>query len=178
MKKIPNKNCSSKKNIKKKPKKQKWTWELGTEIWVLQKNTHDMHSLISGYRPKSLEYPRYNSQTTWSSRRKKTKVWVLRSFLEGVTKYSREQYGDKVWCRDWRERPSETALPGDPSHIQSPNADTIVDAKKYTLTGAWNSCLLRGSARAWHIQRQMLTDNHWTDHGVPNGGVKSKAWRS
>jgi hypothetical protein len=30
----------------------------------------------------------------------------------------------------------ETALPEDPSHIQSPNADTIVDAKKCILAGA------------------------------------------
>ena len=30
---------------------------------------------------------------------------------------------------------SETAPPGDPSHIQSPNPDTIVDAKKCLLTG-------------------------------------------
>jgi hypothetical protein len=27
----------------------------------------------------------------------------------------------------------QTALPGDPSHIQSPNSDTIVDAKKYRM---------------------------------------------
>jgi hypothetical protein len=30
----------------------------------------------------------------------------------------------------------ETAPPGDPSHIQTPNPDTIVDVKKYVLTGA------------------------------------------
>jgi hypothetical protein len=41
-----------------------------------QNNTHGMHSLISGYLRKSSEYPRYNSQITWSSRRKKTKVWM------------------------------------------------------------------------------------------------------
>ena len=35
-----------------------------SEVTQLQKNTHDMHSLISGYYPRSLEYPRYNSQTT------------------------------------------------------------------------------------------------------------------
>jgi hypothetical protein len=50
-----------------------------------QKNTHDIHSLISGYWPKSLEYPRYNSQTKCNSRRK-TKVWILQFFLEGGTK--------------------------------------------------------------------------------------------
>jgi hypothetical protein len=47
-----------------------------------------------------------------------------------------------------KERPSETALSGDPSHIQSPNPDTIVDAKKSLLTGAGYSCPLRGFARA------------------------------
>jgi hypothetical protein len=29
-----------------------------------------------------MEYPRYNSQTTWSSRRVKTKVWVLPYLLD------------------------------------------------------------------------------------------------
>jgi hypothetical protein len=41
----------------------------------------------------------------------------------------------------------------DPSHIQSPNLDTIVDANKCLLTGAWYSCLLRASDSAWQIQR-------------------------
>jgi hypothetical protein len=30
-----------------------------SEVTQSQKNTHDMHSLISGY-PRNLEYPRYN----------------------------------------------------------------------------------------------------------------------
>jgi hypothetical protein len=55
--------------------------------------------------------------------------------------------------------------------------DTIVDVKKCLLTRAWYSCLLRGSARAWQIQRKMLTVNHWTGHGVPNGGVRERNWR-
>ena len=33
-----------------------------SEVTQSQKNTHGMHSLISGYLPRSLEYPRYNSQ--------------------------------------------------------------------------------------------------------------------
>ena len=33
-----------------------------SEVIQSQKNTHDMHSLISGYEPRSLEYPRYNLQ--------------------------------------------------------------------------------------------------------------------
>ena len=35
-----------------------------SEITQSQMNTHDMHSVISGYYPRSLEYPRYNLQTT------------------------------------------------------------------------------------------------------------------
>ena len=35
------------------------------------------------------------------------------------------------------------------------------------LTVSWE-------ARAWQIQRQMLTANHWTEHKVPNGGVRER----
>jgi len=35
-----------------------------SEVTQSQKNTHDMHSLISGYQLKSSEYPRYSLQTT------------------------------------------------------------------------------------------------------------------
>ena len=52
---------------------------------------------------------------------------------------------------------AETAIPGDLSHKQPPNLDTIADANKSLLTGAWYSCLLRGSASAWLIQRWMYT---------------------
>ena len=35
-----------------------------SEVTQSQKNTHGgMHSLLSGYLPKSSKYPRYNSQT-------------------------------------------------------------------------------------------------------------------
>jgi hypothetical protein len=35
-----------------------------SEVTKSQKNTHDMYSLISGYLPRNLEYPRYNLQNT------------------------------------------------------------------------------------------------------------------
>jgi hypothetical protein len=63
---------------------------------------------------------------------------------------------------------------GDPSHIQSPNLDTIVDANKCMLTGAWYSCLLRGSASTRQIQKWLLTAIHWTEHRVPNGGARER----
>jgi hypothetical protein len=35
-----------------------------SEVTQTQKNTYDMHSLISEYQPRNLEYPRYNLQNT------------------------------------------------------------------------------------------------------------------
>jgi hypothetical protein len=60
---------------------------------------------------------------------------MFRSFLEGRTKYSQE----KIWRQSVEKRLKERTsrdFPGDPSHTQSPNLDTIVDANKYLLTGA------------------------------------------
>ena len=70
-----------------------------------------------------------------------------------------------------KERPSRDVPPGGSSHVQTPKLDTIADSRNCLLTGALYSCLLRGSFRAWQIQRQMLAANHAMDHGVPNGGV-------
>ena len=51
---------------------------------------------------------------------------------------------------------------------------TLLDAKKCLLKGAWYGGLLRGLARAWQIQRQMLAANHWTEHEVPSEGVRER----
>jgi hypothetical protein len=45
-------------------------------------------------------------------------------------------YRDKVWSRDCRNDHLETDSPGDLSHLQSPNPDSVVDANKCLLTGA------------------------------------------
>jgi hypothetical protein len=50
-----------------------------------------------------------------------------------------------------------------------------MDAKKCMLKGDWYSCLLRGPARALQTQRWMLTAIHWTEHGIPNRGVRERA---
>ena len=77
------------------------------------------------------------------------------------------KYRDKVWSKDWRKVHSDIAPPEDPSYIQLPNPDTIVDAKKCLLMVAWYICLLRGFASVWQIQLWMLTANHWTEHWIP-----------
>jgi hypothetical protein len=38
------------------------------ELTQSQKNAHDMHLLISEYKPRSSEYPRYNLKITCNSR--------------------------------------------------------------------------------------------------------------
>jgi hypothetical protein len=86
--------------------------------------------------------------------------------MEGVT--------ETEWSRDWRNDHPETGPPGDPSHMQSPNPDTIVDANKCLLTGAWYSCLLRGSASAWLIQKWRLTAIHLTEHRISNEGARER----
>ena len=68
--------------------------------------------------------------------KRKTKVWVLLSFLERVTKYSWEQIWRQSIEQRLKERSSNTLPSGDPAHIQSLHPDTIVDAKKYMMTGA------------------------------------------
>ena len=77
-----------------------------------------------------------------------------------------------MWSWDWRKDHPETASPRDPSHKQPPNPDTIMDANKCLLTGAWYSCVLKGSASVWQIQRWMLSGVHWTEHRVPNEGAR------
>ena len=57
------------------------TWYTLTDKWIL-----DQKFGI----PK-----KYNSQTTWSSRRKNTTVWILQSFLEGESKYPWEEIQTK-----------------------------------------------------------------------------------
>jgi len=61
-----------------------------------------------------------------------------------------------------------------PIYTQPPNPDSTTDAKKCMLTRAWYSCLLRGSGWVWQIQRQMLVANHWTENGVPIGGIRER----
>jgi hypothetical protein len=46
-----------------------------------------------------------------------------------------------------------------------------VDSRKLLLMATWYGCLLRGSARAWQIQRWILAWNHLNEHWVPDGGV-------
>ena len=44
------------------------------------------------------------------------------------------------------------------------------------FTGAWYSCLLRGSARAWPIQILMHAVNQQTEHRDPRGGVRGRTY--
>jgi len=101
---------------------------------------------------------------------------AAQSFLEGETKILKR--GDiETKCGAETEGKAIQRLPHlgiQPIYIQPPNLNSIAYAKKYKLTGAWYSCLLRGFARAWQIQRQMLKANHWPENKIPIGGVRER----
>ena len=137
------------------------------QIWI------DMYLLISRYYPKSSEYLRYNSQITWSSRRRKNNVWILCGYcgtlflLIGEQSTHGRRYRDKVWGIEWRN--AETATPGDPSYIWSWNPDSISDTNVCLLWVNQYSCLPRGSATAWQIQKWIFSDNSCTVHRSTGG---------
>ena len=58
-----------------------------------------------------------------------------------------------------KKRSTETASPGEPSHMHSPKPSTIADAKKCLLAGTRYECLLRGSPRVIEIQLMLLATN-------------------
>lgn len=64
-----------------------------------------MYSLLSGYWPKSSEYPRYNSQTVGGLETKKAHVWILQSHLEEGNKIiTRGRERGREFCRWERGR--------------------------------------------------------------------------
>lgn len=71
------------------------------------------------------------------------------------------------WSWGWRKGYPETAPLWDPFHPQTPNPNTIVDA-------------MPGKSVLWKAlpavrQLQILTANHWTETGDPNGRVRGMA---
>jgi hypothetical protein len=50
-----------------------------------------------------------------------------------------------------------------------------MEGKMCLQTGTWYGYHLRGSARTWLRQMQILTANHWTEPGNPNGRVRGRA---
>ena len=68
----------------------------------------------------------------------------------------------------------EITLPGDPSHNQPPNPDTIACARKILLKGPCYSCLCLS---AWQIQKWMLTVIYKMEHRAPNGGARERTQR-
>jgi hypothetical protein len=72
-----------------------------SEVTQSQKNTHSMHSLISGYygsKPPNTQDTIYRPHG--SPRRRKTKVRVLLFFLERETKYTQAQ----IWRQSAEKR--------------------------------------------------------------------------
>jgi len=80
--------------------------------------------------------------------------------LRRKNKYSWEEIQGQKVEQGLKKRSSKDCLPGDPSYMQAPNPDTIVDDKKCLLTGDRFGCLLRVFARDPLIQMRMVAPNH------------------
>jgi len=66
-----------------------------------------------------------------------------------------------------------TVPPGDPAHTHTATKPRLYCwCQEVQADRSLIYCLLRGIARAWQIQKQMLAANHWTENGVPAGGVR------
>jgi hypothetical protein len=61
----------------------------------------------------------------------------------------------------------QTAISGDPSHNQLPNADTTAYTSKILLKGPRYRWLLLYYAGALQTQKWMLTVSYWMDHRAP-----------
>ena len=71
-----------------------------SEVTQSQKKSLDMHSLISGYSPRSLEHPRYKIQFAKHMKLKKNKdqsVDTLPLLRIGNKTPNGRSYRDKVW---------------------------------------------------------------------------------
>ena len=77
---------------------------------------------------------------------------------------------DKEWSMDWTNGLPYTALHRDSFYLQIPNTDSSA-VMKYSLTGTWYSCLLRGFARTWSIRKWMHKANHQTKPRDPSGRI-------
>jgi hypothetical protein len=114
-------------------------------------------------------------ENTWNSRRRKTKVWILSSFLECGTKYPWKELQRQCSELRWKERPFRDCPACDPFHIQPPNPETIEYVRKILLTGPWHSSLLWVYTNAWQAQKWMLTVIYWLEHRAPNEGDRESS---
>jgi hypothetical protein len=85
---------------------------------------------------------------------------------------SKENTGTKHGTETEGERGNpETSPPRDSSHLQTPNQDTISDAKKYLAD--LSLVPLSSERLCQHLkQMEILTTKHWTEPGDDNGRVR------
>jgi hypothetical protein len=129
--------------------------------------------LICQYQPRSLEYPRYNSQTTLNSRRK-TNVWIFRSFLEEGTKFSYKELQRQRVEQRLKEWPSKDCPTWGsiPYTITKPRH--FCGCQQVLTDRACYSCHQRGFTSGWQIQRWIQAACHWTEHRVTNEGARER----
>ena len=132
------------------------TWYALTDKWILAKK----------FKTSKIQFAKHMKL----KKKKDQSVDTLLLLRMGNKIQKGRSYRDKVQSWDGRKDHPETALPGDPSHIQPSNPDTIAYARKILLTGPWHSSLLW--IYAWQVQKWMLTVIYWMEHRAPNEGAR------
>ena len=136
---------------------------------------HTWYALTdSGYYPRNLECPRYTSQTKWSSRRRKTKVWILQSFFEGKTKHPwKELQRQSVGQREGMTIQRLPHLEIHPIYIHQTHTrlwmPTSACWQKPDIAVSWETLPVPNKYRG-----ECSQPNHWTEHRVPNGGARER----
>ena len=108
-----------------------------SEVTQSQKNSNDMYSLISGYLPRNriskIQDTICKTHEAQEERRSRCGYFAPSWNWEQGT--HGRSYRDRVYSWDERMFHLEAAIPGDPSHNQPPNADTIAYTSKLLLKG-------------------------------------------
>ena len=107
-----------------------------SEVTQSQRNSHNMYSLISGYQPRNLGYPRYKIQFAKLMKLKKNEDQSVDN-LAPSQKWEQNTHGrsyrDKIWKCDERMDHLVIAISRDPSHDQLPNAGSLFSFDTFSI---------------------------------------------
>jgi len=124
---------------------------------------------------KSSNYPKCNPQTTGSSRRRMTKMWMLPLLLKrGKISIGRDM---EAKFRAVTQGMTFQSAHMWPIYKQPPNLGKIDEAKKWMLKMTGYRSLLRDTPRTCPIQRSMLAANHQTENRTSLGGIRGSTER-
>ena len=143
-----------------------------SEVTHSQRNSHNMYSLISGYQPRNLGYPRYKIQFAKRMKLKKNEDQSVDTLpllrienktpMEGVTKFGAETKGWTVQRLPYLGIHLIISLQMLHHCIRQQDFAERIQIQLSLVRLCW------GLANT----QWMLTVSYWMDHRAPNGGAR------